>query len=120
MQEEKQEGPPVETEYDSLKLAVAVKNNGQVVVDIKGRLETANSNSFLNYMAEVIDDAAIGCELVLSMGDLYYVSSTGIGAFTTILVNSKKKNIQLFIKDMQPKVKSVLELLGFTSFFNFR
>jgi len=107
-------------EYDSLKLAVVVKDNDQVVVDIKGRLETANSNSFLNYMAEVIDDAATGCELVLSMEDLYYVSSTGIGAFTTILVNSKKKNIQLYIKDMQPKVKSVFELLGFTSFFNFR
>ena len=109
-----------EVEYDSLKLAVDIKDNDQVVVDIKGRLETANSNSFLNYMAEVIDDAATGSELVLSMADLHYVSSTGIGAFTTILVNSKKKNIQLFLKDMQPKVKSVMELLGFTSFFNFR
>ena len=111
---------PVETEYDSLKLAVAVKDNSQVVVDIKGRLETANSNSFLNYMEEVINDAATGCELVLSMADLHYVSSTGIGAFTTILVNSKKKNMQLILKDMHPKVKSVMELLGFTSFFNFR
>ncbi len=109
-----------EVEYDSLKLTVDIKDNDQVVVDIKGRLETANSNSFLNYMAEVIDNAATGCELVLSMADLHYVSSTGIGAFTTILVNSKKKNIQLFLKDMQPKVKSVMELLGFTSFFNFR
>ena len=107
-------------EYDSLKLAVMGRDNIQVVVDMKGRLETSNSNSFLNYMAEIIDDAAPGCELVLSMTDLYYVSSTGIGAFTTILVNSKKKNMQLFIQDMQPKVRSVFELLGFTSFFNFR
>ena len=27
--------------------------------------------------------------------------------------------MKLFIKDMQPKVMSVLELLGFTVFFNF-
>ena len=108
------------TEYDALKLSVTTKDDYKIVVDIKGRLETANSNSFLNYMAEVIDDAATGCELVLSMADLHYVSSTGIGAFTTILVNSKKKNMQLILKDMHPKVKSVMELLGFTSFFNFR
>ena len=108
------------TEYDALKLSVTTKDDYKIVVDIKGRLETANSNNFLNYMTEVIDDAATGCELELSTEDLYYVSSTGIGAFTTILVNCKKKDIQLFIRDMQPKVKSILELLGFTSFFNFR
>lgn len=111
---------PKVIEYDSLKLAVVRKDSIQIIVDMKGRLETGNSNSFLNYMAEIIDDAVTGCELVLLMSDLYYVSSTGIGAFTTILVNSKKKNIQLFIQDMQPKVRSVFELLGFTSFFNFR
>jgi len=106
-------------EFDGLFLNVDRSIDNIVTVNVEGRLETANSIHFLNYMTEVIDSTSSGCDLILSMADLYYVSSTGIGAFTTILVNSKKRNIKFFIKDMQPKVMSVFELLGFTAFFNF-
>ena len=105
-------------EYDGLFLNVDTTNN-KIIVNIKGRLETANSIHFLDYMTKLIESSPSGYDLILAMSELYYVSSTGIGAFTTILVNSKKRNIKLFMKDMQPKVMSVLELLGFTSFFNF-
>ena len=106
-------------EYDGLFLNTDTSIDNKVTVNIKGRLETSNSFHFLNYMTKLIDSSPSGCELILAMSELYYVSSTGIGAFTTILVNSKKRSMKLFIKDMQPKVMSVLELLGFTSFFNF-
>jgi len=105
-------------EYDGLFLNTDTSNKQKIVVNVKGHLETANSIHFLDYMTKVIDSSPSGCELILEMSELFYVSSTGIGAFTTILVNSKKRNMQLFIKNMQPKVMSVLELLGFTSFFN--
>ncbi len=106
-------------EYDGLFLNTDIGSNNEIKVNVKGRLETANSINFLNYMTQLIDASPTGCDLILEMSELYYVSSTGIGAFTTILVNSKKRNMQLFIKNMQPKVMSVLELLGFTDFFNF-
>jgi len=106
-------------EYDGLFLNVDTSIDNIITVNIKGRLETANSIHFLDYMTKLIDSSPSGCDLILEMSELFYVSSTGIGAFTTILVNSKKRNIKLFIKNMQPKVMSVLELLGFTVFFNF-
>ncbi len=109
-----------EIEYDGLFLNVDNTIDNILTVNVKGRLETANSLHFLNFMTEVVDSSSPGCDLVLSMADLFYVSSTGIGAFTTILVNCKKKSIKLFLKDMQPKVKNILDLLGFTSFFNFK
>lgn len=106
-------------EYDGLFLNTDTTKENKITVNVKGRLETTNSIHFLNYMAKLIDTSPSGCELILAMSELYYVSSTGIGAFTTILVNSKKRNMKLFINNMQPRVMSVLELLGFTAFFDF-
>ncbi len=106
-------------EYDGLFLNTDRTVENKVTVNVKGRLETTNSIHFLDYMTKLIDSSPSGCELILAMSELYYVSSTGIGAFTTILVNSKKRSMKLFIKNMQPKVMSILELLGFTAFFNF-
>ncbi|MDA3937989.1 MAG: STAS domain-containing protein [Spirochaetia bacterium] len=108
-----------EIEFDGLFLSIDTTLPNKITVNVKGRLETANSIHFLNFMTELINSSVTGVDLILAMADLYYVSSTGIGAFTTILVNTKKKNIQLYFKDMQPKVLSVLELLGFTAFFKF-
>ena len=79
-----------EIEYDGLFLNVDNTVENKVTVNVKGRLETANSIHFLDYMTKLIDSSTAGCELILAMSELYYVSSTGIGAFTTILVNSKK------------------------------
>ena len=106
-------------EYDGLFLNTDTSIDNKITVNVKGRLETANSIHFLDYMTKLIDASPSSCELILAMSELNYVSSTGIGAFTTILVNSKKRSMRLFIKDMQPKVVSGLELLGFTAFFNF-
>lgn len=106
-------------EYDGLFLNTDTTVDGKITINLKGRLETANSIYFLDYITKLIDSSSSGCEIILSMSELFYVSSTGIGAFTSILVNSKKRNMELFIKDMQPKVMGVLELLGFTAFFNF-
>jgi anti-sigma B factor antagonist len=106
-------------EYDGLFLKTNSSIANKVIVNVKGRLETANSIHFLDHMTKLVEGSPHGCELILAMSELYYVSSTGIGAFTTILVISKKRNIKFYIKNMQPKVKSVLELLGFTAFFNF-
>ena len=108
-----------DVEYDGLFLNIDNTVENKVTVHVKGRLETANSIHFLDYMIKLVDSTPAGSELILAMSELYYVSSTGIGAFTTILVNSKKRSIRLYIKDMQPKVKDVLDLLGFSSFFNF-
>ncbi len=106
-----------EIEYNGLFLNIEEFTDIKVLVHLKGRLETANSIHFLKFIIDLVDFSSVGCELILNMKELYYVSSTGIGAFTTILVNCKKKNMNLFMKDMQPKVKDILELLGFISFF---
>jgi len=107
-------------EYHRIKLSVDSSKEGVVTVFLDGYLETENSDYCLKFISGIIDASPSNIELVLAMADLCYVSSTGIGVLTTILVNSRKKNLKLILENMQPKVKSVMDLLGFSSFFIFR
>lgn len=109
-----------ETEYEGLRLIVDNKDSDKINIEVNGRLDTGNSNNFLEYMTKIINTFAPGSDLILSLSNLNYISSTGIGVFTVILGNSKKKDIHLILKDIKPKVKSIIDLLGFTSFFEFR
>ena len=105
-----------ETEYDALCLGTH-DSDDRVTVSVRGRLETVNSVDFLRYVTEIISGAADGDILVMDLSRLDYISSTGIGALATILVNSRKKDLKLLLKNLQPKVREVMDLLGFTAFF---
>ena len=48
------------------------------------------------------------------------MSSTGVGATVTILKDVKKINGSFSIIDMRPKVYEVFQLLGMTSFIDFK
>ncbi|MCK4543165.1 MAG: STAS domain-containing protein [Spirochaetales bacterium] len=88
-----------------------------LVLGLKGELETANSHSFFISVREIIDGGGFIEKIVLDLRDLNYVSSTGIGSFTQLLVQAKQNNISLLLCSVGVKVRSVLDLLGFTSFF---
>ncbi len=85
---------------------------------VKGNLETANSPAFLDVLEKELDGKPVK-KMILELSELLYVSSTGIGSFTTLLINCKNKGTDLILKNMNPKVKSVFDLLGFSSFFVF-
>jgi len=55
--------------------------------------------------------------LIVDMNGVSYISSTGIGALTNVMVKAKKREIALMLRSIQPKVRSVFELLGVLSFF---
>jgi anti-anti-sigma factor len=55
--------------------------------------------------------------LIFNCAGLDYVSSTGIGSFTSFLKLLKPKGGDLVLLDIQPKVDEVFQLLGFSQFF---
>jgi anti-anti-sigma factor len=88
-----------------------------LVLGLKGELETANTHSFFISVSDIIGGGGFIEKIVLDLRDLNYVSSTGIGSFTQLLVQAKQNNIGLLLCSVGVNVRSVLDLLGFTSFF---
>ncbi|MDR2468307.1 MAG: STAS domain-containing protein, partial [Spirochaetaceae bacterium] len=77
-----------------------------------------NSASFQKRTTRAVDAGFI--KLIFNCSGLNYVSSTGIGSFTTFLKMVKSAGGDLVLFDVQPKVFEVFQLLGFSQFFNIR
>ncbi|MDR0539884.1 MAG: anti-sigma factor antagonist [Spirochaetaceae bacterium] len=105
---------------DSLKIdlrRIDGVSNGLILV-LMGYIDTYNSNSFQKRVQRAIDGGFIN--LAFDCKGLNYVSSTGIGSFTTFLKALKQKSGDLVLFEVQPKVFEVFQLLGFSTFFTIK
>lgn len=87
-----------------------------LILNLSGYIDTYNSSYFQKRVQKVIDTGFI--RLIFSCANLNYVSSTGIGSFTSFLKNVKPKGGDIVLHEIQPKVYEVFQLLGFSQFFN--
>jgi len=103
---------------ESLKIKINKVNNlsGCLMLTLAGYIDTYNSNFFQDCIQKAIDSGYI--KLIFNCSGLNYVSSTGIGSFTTFLKAVKPQGGDIVLVDIQPKVFEVLQLLGFSQFFN--
>jgi anti-anti-sigma factor len=105
---------------DSLKIdliKITEVENGLVLV-LNGYIDTYNSNSLQRRVSSAIEAGYV--RLVFDCTNLNYVSSTGIGSFTSFLKSLKAINGDLVLQNVQAKVYDVFQLLGFAQFFNIR
>ena len=105
---------------DSLKIKLQqiTDADGCLLLYLTGYIDTYNSNYFQKRVQRVIDAGYI--RLIFQCGGLNYVSSTGIGSFTTFLKAVKPQGGDVVLLDVQPKVYEVFQLLGFSQFFNIK
>jgi len=105
---------------DSLKIRLdRVTNTDRcLILNLTGYIDTYNSNFFQKRVQKAIDAGYI--RLIFQCASLNYVSSTGIGSFTTFLKSVKPQGGDLVMLDIQPKVYEVFQLLGFSQFFNIK
>jgi anti-sigma B factor antagonist len=89
-----------------------------MVILLDGSLDTHNSTHFADILTKTIDNYGKAENMVIDLGKLTYISSTGIGSFHMIFTHLKQKNIELYFMNINDKVNSVLHLLGFSGFFN--
>lgn len=84
---------------------------------LDGDLETQNSHDFI-ILFDSIDLLEPKPErVVIDCKKLQYVSSTGVGSFTSILIKCRQRSIELYLSRVPAKVTDVLSLLGFASYF---
>jgi len=89
-----------------------------LLLNLTGYIDTYNSNFFQKRVQKAIESGFV--RLIFQCGSLNYVSSTGIGSFTTFLKAVKPQGGDLVLLDIQPKVYEVFQLLGFSQFFNIK
>jgi anti-sigma B factor antagonist len=102
---------------DSLKITpMQVGGDGETVqLILNGYLDTYNSPEFQSHVNELINS---GVKYILfNLSGLNYISSTGIGAFTSFMKILKQKKGNMVLLGIQEKVGEVFQLLGFTKFF---
>jgi len=105
---------------DSLKIKLTKVEEAPrcLMLSLTGYIDTYNSNFFQKRIQKAIDGGYV--RLIFQCSGLNYVSSTGIGSFTTFLKAVKPQGGDLVLLDIQPKVFEVFQLLGFSQFFNIR
>jgi anti-anti-sigma factor len=105
---------------DSLKIKIDKINEAPrcLMLTLTGYIDTYNSNFFQKRVQKAIEGGFI--RLIFECAGLNYVSSTGIGSFTSFLKAVKPQDGDLVMLDIQPKVYEVFQLLGFSQFFNIR
>ena len=89
-----------------------------LLITLNGYIDTYNSMYFQKQVGKIV--AAHYANLIFNCTSLNYVSSTGIGAFTSFLKLVKPKNGDIVLMSIQPKVYEVFQLLGFSQFFNIK
>ena len=87
-------------------------------INLIGYVDTFNSNSFQKRIQKAID--AGFTQLIFDCDGLNYVSSTGIGCFTSFLKTVKPRDGDIVLLNIQQKVFDVFQLLGFSQFFNIK
>ena len=86
---------------------------------LAGSLGNDNSRDFGELAQASLAALSGGDALILDLSGLEYISSTGVGTLTTLLAEARRREAFLFLRGMQPKVRAVFDVLGFSEFFSF-
>lgn len=86
-----------------------VKNEGKVVLEVEGRLDTSTSPEFEKTVKSCITDAT---ELYLDLKNLEYVSSAGLRIFLMAQKVMMKKG-QMVVQNANEIVMEIFEVTGF-------
>lgn len=93
------------------------EGNKSCTIYLSGSIDMQYAKDLKALLDSVLDGIDTGGSITMDMRYVDYISSTGVGAFVTSLVGAKKRMVSITLRDMQPKVRSVFDLLGFLSFF---
>lgn len=91
--------------------------DSSLTLRLSGFLDNENSRYFLKEATSILKQHDDIEHVVLDLKKLNYISSTGIGAFMRLLTQAKKNGETFYLKNVSSKIKSVITMLGFISFF---
>ncbi len=91
------------------------KRNNVCVIALKGRLDTETTQGFQDKVSARIDGG--DTRIAVDMSALDYISSVGLRSFLFAAKKIKPLGGKLALAGMQPHIKEVFDIAGFTSLF---
>jgi anti-sigma B factor antagonist len=93
------------------------KQDGKIVVILKGSLDTAFAAETEEAMSPLYD--VTGKDIILDCTDLEYISSAGMRIFLDILQTTNKNGGDVYIKGIRDEVRHIFVLTGFEKLYKF-
>ncbi len=84
---------------------------------LEGSLDTENATLFHRTVQGIMMELVSVRLLVFDLERLKYISSSGIGAFTNILVAAQQYGYRILLYRLSTNVRTVFDTLGFSQFF---
>ncbi len=91
------------------------KTDEEFLVVISGRVDTTNYNEFENSIVHLYNEK--DATIYLDCSGLDYISSSGLRIFLTLQKKVKVQGGMLKIFAMQPQIKEIFDISGFSSIF---
>lgn len=92
-----------------------VKKNNSDVITLSGRLDANTASTLDNVFASIVNNA--NTKIIVNCEHLDYISSAGLRVLLTAAKELKKHQGKIAICCLNPNVKQVFEISGFTSIF---
>lgn len=90
------------------------EKDNATVISVKGRLDTVTAPEFDKAVENVAGDIILDC------AEMEYISSAGLRSFITLLKRAKATCHSLEIEGLQPSIRPVFDMTGFSALFNLR
>lgn len=92
---------------------ISIEQQNQVtVVSVTGSIDALTAESLTNALAEQVRSG--NTRLVAGMGGVDYTSSAGLRVLLATVKDARRSGGDLRLADLQERVRSVLDLSGFT------
>jgi anti-anti-sigma factor len=88
------------------------KNNEQVKINLSGRLDTTNSETFEKKIADLI--LAPPVAMVVDCRELTYISSSGLRIFLLLQKSANGAKTTLTFRNINAEIKEILDMTGFS------
>jgi len=85
------------------------------ILRIKGFLDAHTAPNFEQAIQELIEESRF--KIIVSMSDLNYISSAGLGVFMGFIEEIREKEGDIKLTNMTDKVYKVFDLLGFPALY---
>lgn len=89
--------------------------NDVTVFIVDGRIDSVGAVDLDLALQEAI--TAERYKLILDLGDVRYINSSGLRTLADILTQAQSNKGDLKLVNLNPKVKRVFEIIGFDNFF---
>ena len=94
----------------------ARREGDTAVVAIRGEIDLHNSPDLRNHMLQHLNDPSLK-KLVLNLAEVPYMDSSAIAVFVEALQKLRKTGGKIFLTNLQPRVKGLLEIAKLHTIF---